>query len=78
MSPPDTSRQSEKPRHSPCRGFAFASRVSSASCQADGATGITTDQRGLPRPDAASPNCDIGAVEVQPPPPTVVTAAFTG
>ena len=38
---------------------------------------ITTDQRGLPRPDAASPNCDIGAVEVQSAAP-VVTAAFTG
>jgi len=41
---------------------------------------ITTDQRGLPRPDTGSPNCDIGAVEVQPTAPTtlVVTAAFTG
>ncbi len=45
---------------------------------------ITTDQRGLPRPDTASPNCDIGAVEVQPPAAATttttpgLTAAFTG
>jgi predicted outer membrane repeat protein len=54
--------------------------IPSGSCQAGGASGITTDQRGLPRPDSASPNCDIGAVEVQPSAPTtlVVTAAFTG
>jgi len=52
--------------------------IPAGSCQADGAAAITTDQRGLPRPDAASPNCDIGAVEVQLPAPTVVTAAFTG
>ena len=46
------------------------------------ATGITTDQRGLPRRDSASPNCDIGAVEVQPAATTTttpgLTAAFTG
>lgn len=39
--------------------------------------GIGTDQRGLPRPNTASPNCDIGAVEVQLAPPTL-TAAFAG
>ena len=32
------------------------------SCQDDGASGITTDQRGLGRPHASG--CDIGAVEV--------------
>jgi len=55
--------------------------IPNAACQtAPLATGITTDQRGLPRPDSASPNCDIGAVEVQSPAATtlVVTAAFTG
>ncbi len=56
--------------------------VPAASCQADGAAGITTDQRGLPRPDTASPNCDIGAVEVQPAAPTptalLITPTFTG
>jgi hypothetical protein len=40
--------------------------IPNASCQADGATGVTTDQRGFPRPDSANPNCDIGAVEVEP------------
>ena len=55
--------------------------IPTAACQtAPVATGITADQRGLPRPDAASPSCDIGAVEVQPAPvvaPTL-TVAFTG
>jgi Putative pectate lyase-like adhesive domain len=50
--------------------------VAAAPCQAEG---ITIDQRGLPRPDSASPACDIGAVEVQlaTVAPTL-TAAFTG
>jgi hypothetical protein len=51
--------------------------IPAADCGA--MVGIGTDQRGFPRPDSASPNCDIGAVEVQ---VTVVTptltAAFTG
>jgi hypothetical protein len=34
-----------------------------ASCQADGATGITTDERGIARPQRTA--CDIGAVEAQ-------------
>jgi large repetitive protein len=38
--------------------------IPAGSCQADGAAGITTDQRSLPRP--ALNGCDIGAVEVQP------------
>ena len=44
--------------------------VPPASCQADGAAGITTDQRGVSRPQGAG--CDIGAVEVEaaPAPPT--------
>ena len=33
-------------------------------CQADGATGITTDERGVTRPQFAG--CDIGAVELAP------------
>ena len=37
--------------------------VALGSCQADGAAGITTDQRLLARP--SGPGCDIGAVEVQ-------------
>jgi hypothetical protein len=51
--------------------------VPAASCQADGASGITTDQRGLPRPDTGSPNCDIGSVEVQPA-AAPLTVTFTG
>jgi Right handed beta helix region len=68
----------------PQAGSALIDAIPSAHC-GDGNTlagfTITTDQRGLPRPDSASPNCDIGAVEVQPPaPPTAstLTAAFTG
>jgi hypothetical protein len=36
--------------------------VPTASCQADGANGVTTDQRGVVRPQGSG--CDIGAVEV--------------
>jgi hypothetical protein len=39
-----------------------------ASCQSDGAAGITTDQRGLQRPSGNG--CDIGSVEVQQTPQT--------
>jgi hypothetical protein len=49
-------------------------------CQANGATGITSDQRGLSRPSGEG--CDVGAVEVQvgsvPPGPTPTTDAATG
>ncbi|HEV2993709.1 MAG TPA: right-handed parallel beta-helix repeat-containing protein, partial [Acidimicrobiia bacterium] len=48
----------------PLTGSPLIDAIPAASCQADGAAGITTDQRGFARPDAASPNCDIGAVEV--------------
>jgi hypothetical protein len=51
-----------------------------ASCRADGAASVTTDQRGVTRPQG--PGCDIGAVEVQPPgpppSPIVVVPRFTG
>jgi hypothetical protein len=60
----------------PLAGSPLLDGVAAGSCQADGAAGITTDERGLPRPDSASPACDIGAVEVQP--PSVIVAAFTG
>lgn len=72
----------------PQPGSPLIDAIPTASCQADGASGIMTDQRGLPRPDAGSPACDIGAVEVQPPsaPPAVpsaptavvITPRFTG
>ena len=58
-----------------------------ASCQADGADGITTDQRGITRPQRTG--CDIGAVELEtitpaptptptPSPAVIVTPRFTG
>jgi hypothetical protein len=61
----------------PQTGSPLIDGVSSASCQANGASGITTDQRSLPRPDTASAACDIGAVEVQIA-PIVVVPRFTG
>jgi hypothetical protein len=60
----------------PLTGSPLIDAIPAASCQADGAAGITTDQRGFARPDAASPNCDIGAVEVLSAPG--LTVAFTG
>ena len=60
-----------------------------AACQSGGASGITTDQRGLARPSPAGGACDIGAVEVQfvapvtpvepvAPSPVVIAPTFTG
>ena len=66
----------------PLPGSPLIDAIPSASCQADGATGITTDERGVVRPEG--PGCDIGAVEVElivvPPRFTgiVVTPRFTG
>jgi hypothetical protein len=52
--------------------------VPAAACQAE--LGITTDERGLPRPSSLGPNCDIGAVELQPEPPPVpiIEPTFAG
>jgi len=53
-----------------------------ASCQADGAAQVTTDQRGITRPQGTG--CEIGSVEIEvvvpptPAPITVVTPTFTG
>jgi len=58
----------------PQPGSPLIDAIPNASCQTGGASGITTDQRGLPRPGAGSPACDIGAVEVQPPVPSAPTA----
>jgi hypothetical protein len=49
----------------PQTGSPLIDVIPTASCQADGASGITTDQRGLPRPEVTGGLCDIGAVEVQ-------------
>jgi len=51
------------PTRVPAPGSPLLDWVALGSCQADGAAGITTDQRGLPRPSGTG--CDIGAVEVQ-------------
>ena len=53
--------------------------IPAAACQtAPLATGITTDERGLPRPGDTGPACDIGAVELQAAPPVVIQPTFTG
>jgi hypothetical protein len=61
------------PTRLPQAGSPLIDAIPVASCQADGAAGITTDERGVTRPQGAG--CDIGAVEVV---PALVTAAFTG
>jgi hypothetical protein len=58
----------------PQTGSPLIDAIPIAACQSDGASGITTDQRGLLRPAMAG--CDIGSVEVQP--PILVTPKFTG
>jgi predicted outer membrane repeat protein len=52
----------------PQPGSPLIDAVPLASCQADGAAGITTDQRGMTRPSGQG--CDIGSVEVQQVPQT--------
>jgi hypothetical protein len=63
----------------PLAGSPLIDAIPVAACQADGAAGITTDQRGVTRPQG--PGCDIGAVElevVSPAAAVVVTPRFTG
>jgi hypothetical protein len=48
----------------PQTGSPLIDAIPIGSCQGDGASGITTDQRGVIRPQGAG--CDIGAVEVVP------------
>jgi hypothetical protein len=59
----------------PASNSPLVDAIPTAACQDDGATGITTDERSLPRPAGAG--CDIGAVELQPaePNPTTPTTA---
>ena len=67
------------PTRLPQLGSPLIDAIPAASCQADGASGITTDERSFPRPDSLSPNCDIGAVEVGPSATAlVVQPRFTG
>jgi Putative pectate lyase-like adhesive domain len=47
----------------PQSGSPLINAVPTGSCQADGAAGVTTDQRGIHRPQGSG--CDIGAVEVE-------------
>jgi predicted outer membrane repeat protein len=69
----------------PQSGSPLIDAIPSDSCQADGASGISADQRGVSRPQGAG--CDIGAVEVEvvvvapspaPPTPVQVVVRFTG
>jgi hypothetical protein len=66
----------------PQPGSPLIDAIPLASCQANGAAGITEDQRGIARPQG--PGCDIGAVEVEafvpppPPAPVLTTPLFTG
>ncbi len=47
----------------PAAASPLVNAIPPASCQADGAAGITADQRGIARPQGTG--CDIGAVEAQ-------------
>lgn len=62
----------------PQPGSPLINAIPTASCQTDGASGVTTDQRGVTRP--LGTGCDIGSVEQEGSPPsnqapTVQTAA---
>jgi hypothetical protein len=57
----------------PQTGSLLIDAIPVASCQADGASGITTDQRGVTRPQG--PDCDVGAVEVEVAGPTAAPAS---
>ncbi len=56
----------------PQPGSPLIDAIPTGSCQADGASGILTDQRDVARPQG--PGCDIGAVEVEVPLPPVPPA----
>jgi hypothetical protein len=57
----------------PQTGSPLIDAIPAASCRADGASAITTDQRDVSRPQASG--CDSGAVEVVPPAPVSPTPA---
>jgi Putative pectate lyase-like adhesive domain/Bacterial Ig domain/PKD domain len=52
----------------PQAGSPLTDAIPVGSCQADGASGIAADQRGMTRPQGAG--CDIGAVDVEAQPPS--------
>ncbi len=61
----------------PAVGSPLIGAIPDASCQDDGAAGVTADQRGVIRPQPAG--CDIGAVEVEAPvAPIFLEPTFTG
>jgi hypothetical protein len=69
----------------PASASPLVNAIAPDDCEADGASGITIDQRGRPRPAADDPRCDIGAVEVQweheaetVPEPVLLVPTFTG
>jgi len=64
------------PTRLPAATSPLVDAIPAAACQDDGAAGITTDQRGLPRPGFV--NCDIGAVELQPATAPLLVVRFTG
>ena len=67
------------PTRLPLTGSPLINVIPLAACEDDGAAGISSDQRGLPRP--AETGCEIGSVELQPPPtpePIVLEPTFTG
>jgi titin len=69
------------PTHLPMPGSPLIDKIPSASCDdGDAAAGstLTVDERSRPRPTTAGASCEIGAVELQPPWPPIVTAATPG
>lgn len=65
------------PTRLPLTGSYLIDAIPSAACQDDGAAEVTTDQRGVARPQIGG--CDIGAVEVEPVVPALVLQpTFTG
>jgi hypothetical protein len=59
------------PTRAPNAASPLIDAIPSAACQADGAAAITTDQRGITRPQQG--RCDIGSVEIVTPPATTTT-----
>ncbi len=59
----------------PASGSPLIDAIPTASCRTGDASGVTTDQRGVTRPQLGG--CDIGSVEVAPAAPTTTTTAAT-
>jgi hypothetical protein len=75
---PLTNNGGQTPTLLPASTSPLLEKIPLAACQTAPATGITTDQRLLPRPRGVG--CDIGSVEIQlpPPAPLVLQPNFTG